>query len=137
MIARETWRVALEALWANKLRAFLTTIGVVIGSACIVLVFTVALAGREVVVGQIEAVGSNLVYAHYEVNPQEATVIGNEINLGDLNAVQQSLSGVVAAAASTRGLPTAVVSNGVEYRTSIVGVTEGFQSIRNLAILQG
>jgi len=137
MVRKETWRVALEALWANKLRAFLTTLGVVIGSACIVLVFTVALAGRRVVLGQIEAVGSNLVYAHYEVNPQEAIVIGNEITLADMNAVQASLSGVLAVASSTRSLPTTVVSGGTEYRATLVGVTEAFQAIRNLVILQG
>jgi putative ABC transport system permease protein len=136
MVRRETWRVALEALWANKLRAFLTTIGVVIGSACIVLVFTVALAGRQVVLGQIEAVGSNLVYAHYEVNPQQAVVAGNEITLADMNAVQ-TLSGVRASASSTRSTSTAVVSNGSPYRTSLVGVTEGFQTIRNLVIVKG
>jgi putative ABC transport system permease protein len=137
MVGRETWRVALEALWANKLRAFLTTVGVVIGSACIVLVFTVAVTGRRVVLGQIEAVGSNLVYAHYEVNPQEAVVIGNQITLADMNAVQASLTGVQAAASSTRSIPTAVVSNGAEYRATLVGVTEAFPAIRNLAILQG
>src|SRR3989304_2152364 len=127
MLNRETWRIALEALWANKLRAFLTTIGVVIGSACIVLVFTVALTGRQVVLGQIEAVGSNLVYAHYEVNPQEAVVIGNEITLADGNAVQASLSGVLAVASSTRSLPTTVVSGGTEYRATLVGGTEAVQ----------
>jgi putative ABC transport system permease protein len=136
MVGKETWRVALEALWANKLRAFLTALGVVIGSACIVLVFTVALAGRQVVVGQIEAVGSNLVYAHYEVNPQQAVVVGNEITLADMNAAQ-SLSGVHAAASSTRSTATAVVRNGSAYRASLVGVTEGFQTIRNLVILKG
>jgi putative ABC transport system permease protein len=137
MVRKETWRVALEALWANKLRAFLTTLGVVIGSACIVLVFTVALAGRRVVLGQIEAVGSNLVYAHYEVNPQEAIVMGNEITLADMNVVQASLSGVLAVASSTRSLPTTVVSGGTEYRATLVGVTEAFPVIRNLVILQG
>ena len=134
---KETWRVALEALWANKLRAFLTTLGVVIGSACIVLVFTVAVTGRRVVVGQIEAVGSNLVYAHYQVNPQEAVVIGHEITLADMNAIQASLSGVQAVASSTRGMPTTVVGGGAEYRATVVGVTEGFRAIRNLVILQG
>jgi putative ABC transport system permease protein len=137
MVGKETFRIALEALWANKLRAFLTTIGVVIGSACIVLVFTVALAGRRVVIGQIEAVGSNLVYAHYEVNPQQAVVVGNELTLADMNAVQSSLSGIQATASSTRSMPTSVVSNGSQYRSSLVGVTEDFQAIRNLLILKG
>ena len=58
MLRNETWMVALEALWANKVRAFLTTLGVVIGSACIVLVVTVALSGRRYVIEQIEGVGS-------------------------------------------------------------------------------
>ena len=43
----ETWHLALQALRANKLRAALTMLGVIIGSGCIVLVVTVALAGRR------------------------------------------------------------------------------------------
>ena len=88
MLPSETWRVAIEALWSNKLRAFLTTLGVVIGSACIVLVVTVAVTGRRYVIGQIEGVGSNLVYANYEVNPQQALVRSNEITLADMEAVK-------------------------------------------------
>jgi putative ABC transport system permease protein len=82
-------------------------------------------------------VGSNLVYAHYEVNPQEAEVIGNQITLADMDAVESSLSGVVAVASSTRSTPTTVVSGGSAYRASLVGVTELFQAIRNLVIVQG
>ncbi|MGB6076055.1 MAG: hypothetical protein WBG29_10500, partial [Candidatus Acidiferrales bacterium] len=63
MVWEETWNLALESLRANKLRAGLTMLGVVIGSACIVLVVTVALAGKKFIIGQIEAVGSNIVYA--------------------------------------------------------------------------
>jgi putative ABC transport system permease protein len=133
----ETWHVALEALWANKLRAFLTTIGVVIGSACIVLVFTVALAGRQVVVGQIEAIGSNLVYAHYEVNPQEAEVRANEITLADQDAALNSLGGVRTVASSSPSMPTTVVSSGTQYNATLVGVTEEFQTIRNLVLIEG
>ena len=54
-----------------------------------------------------------------------------------MNAVQSALPGVVAMASSTNSIPTAVVSNGSEYRASLVGVTEAFQAIRNLMILQG
>ncbi len=59
----ETWDLALQALRANKLRAALTMLGVIIGSGCIVLVVTVALAGKRYIIAQIEGVGSNLVYA--------------------------------------------------------------------------
>jgi len=42
MDIRETISVAIDALRANKLRAILTSLGVIIGSASIVLVVTVA-----------------------------------------------------------------------------------------------
>ncbi len=136
MLAGETWRVALEALWSNKLRAFLTTLGVVIGSACIVLVVTVAVAGRRYVIAQIEGVGSNLVYANYEVNPQQALVMSNEITLPDMNAIKSEVRNVVTVA-GTRSMQTTVVTGGVERSVALVGATEGFQAIRNLRILQG
>ena len=137
MLPSETWRVAIEALWSNKLRAFLTTLGVVIGSACIVLVVTVALTGRGYVIGQIESVGANLVYANYEVNPQQATVRSNEITLGDMEAVKTSLPNVVAVGATSLPLLRNVVAGGSEHAVTLFGATEGFQVIRNLLILRG
>jgi putative ABC transport system permease protein len=137
MLPSETWRVAIEALWSNKLRAFLTTLGVVIGSACIVLVVTVALTGRGYVIGQIESVGANLVYANYEVNPQQATVRSNEITLGDLEAVKTTLPNVVAVGATSLPLLRNVVTGGTEHAVTLFGATEGFQVIRNLLILRG
>ena len=47
----------MQELRSNKVRAMLTMLGVIIGSACIVLVVTVALVGKRYVVGQIEGVG--------------------------------------------------------------------------------
>src|SRR5215510_1677393 len=109
MLRRETWRVAIEALWSNKLRAFLTTLGVVIGSACIVLVVTVAVTGRRYVINRIESVGSNLVYATYEVNPQQAVVMANELSVADMESVQAAIPNVVAVS-GTRAVPAIVVT---------------------------
>ena len=57
MDLHETFSVALDALRANKLRAMLTSLGVIIGSASIVLVVTVALTSKKFVLQQIESVG--------------------------------------------------------------------------------
>jgi putative ABC transport system permease protein len=137
MLPRETWRVAVEALWSNKLRAILTTLGVVIGSACIVLVVTVAVTGRRYVIGQIEGVGANLVYANYEVNPQQAVVRSDQITLADIEAVRNALPNVVAVAATSQALLRNVVTRGTEHAVTFFGATEGFQVIRNLLILKG
>jgi putative ABC transport system permease protein len=137
MLPRETWRVAVDALWSNKLRAILTTLGVVIGSACIVLVVSVAVTGRRYVIGQIEGVGANLVYANYEVNPQQAVVRSDEITLADMEAVKNTLPNVVAVAATSQPLLRNVVTGGAEHAVTLFGATDGFQVIRNLLILKG
>jgi putative ABC transport system permease protein len=136
MIRSETWMVAVEALWANKVRAFLTTLGVVIGSACIVLVVTVALTGQRYVIAQIEGVGSNLVYARLDIDPNQPILLQDELSIDDMNAAKTGIPGVVTVA-GTRGMAATVLSGSVERNVNLVGVTEGFQQIRNLLILQG
>ena len=136
MLGNETWMVALDALWANKVRAFLTTLGVVIGSACIVLVVTVALSGRRYIIQQIEGVGSNLVYARLDIDPNKPVMLQDELSITDMNAAQNGIPGVVAVA-GTRGTSATVEAGSFERNVSLVGVTEDFQRIRNLLIMQG
>jgi len=62
MHVRETVSMAIDALRSSKLRTILTSLGVIIGSASIVLVVTVALTSQKFVIGQIESTGSNLVW---------------------------------------------------------------------------
>ena len=136
MLRNETWMVALDALWANKVRAFLTTLGVIIGSACIVLVVTVALSGRRYIIQQIEGVGSNLVYARLDIDPNRPIMLQDELSIADMNAAEAGIPGVVAVA-GTRGDSATVDAGSYERNVSLVGVTEQFQQIRNLLILQG
>ena len=134
-ISRETWQVALDALRANKVKAALTMLGVVIGSACIVLVVTIALIGKTYVLAQIEGVGSNLVYAYYTGGTASARSQTDEITQDDLEAVRH-LPHVVEVA-GTFDLANSIVVNGQEKPVTLIGVTEGFQKIRNLLILEG
>src|SRR6266702_7863306 len=134
-ISRETWQVAIDALRANKVTAALTMRCVVIGSACIVLVVTIALIGKTYVLQQIEGVGSNLVYAGYTGGTASARSQADEINLNDMEAIRQ-LPHVIEVA-GTYDMATSVVINGQEKPVALIGVTEGFQKIRNLQILEG
>src|ERR1700736_3550104 len=136
MLRNETWMVALEALWANKIRAFLTTLGVVIGSACIVLVVNVELSGSRYFIAQIEGFGSNLVYARLDIDPNRPVMLHDELSLEDMNSALAAVPGLVTVA-GTRGMQRSVLAGSVERTVNLVGVTEGFQQIRNLLILRG
>jgi putative ABC transport system permease protein len=136
MTSNEIWKISIDALRANKIKAFLTMLGVVIGSACIVLVVTISLIGRNYIVAQIEGVGSNIVYAELIRTGSQATTLSDEITLADLDAVRREV-GDVTEVAGTHDLQMAVVAGGVERPVTLVAVTEAFQKIRNLVVLSG
>jgi putative ABC transport system permease protein len=129
MDLRETLSVAIDALRGNKLRAILTSLGVIIGSASIVLVVTVALTGRKFVLSQIEATGSNLVWVELVRAGAKGQPLSYELTIEDMNAVKASIPGVQEVAGN-RELPMTIVVEGVERPVTLIGVTEGFQAIR-------
>jgi putative ABC transport system permease protein len=135
MDIRETVTVAIDALRANKLRATLTSLGVIIGSASIVLVVTVALTSRRFVLSQIEAVGSNLVWVELVQRPDKPQPLSYEMTLDDMEAMR-SIPHVVEVA-GTREQPMTMTVEGVERPAYLVGVTEGYQAIRRLLIVRG
>jgi putative ABC transport system permease protein len=135
MDIRETVSVAIDALRANKLRAILTSLGVIIGSASIVLVVTVALTSKTFVLSQIESIGSNLVQVELVQRPDKPQPLSYEMTLEDMEAVK-SIPNVIVVA-GTRELPMTVVAGGVERPVNLVGVTEGYQEIRRLLVLRG
>jgi putative ABC transport system permease protein len=135
MDLRETVSVAIDALRANRVRAMLTSLGVIIGSASIVLVVTVALTSKKFVLSQIESIGSNLVWVELVRRPDTSQPLSYEMTLEDLEAAR-SIPNVIEVA-GTRELPMTVIAGGVERPVNLVGVTDGYQAIRRLLILRG
>ena len=136
MDLHETFTVAVEALRSNKLRAVLTSLGVIIGSASIVLVVTVALTGKKFVLQQIEATGSNLVWVEMVKTPGKTQPLSHELTLDDMEAIRASVPQVVQVA-GTSDMQMSVVAKGVERSVTLIGVTQGYQEIRRLVILRG
>jgi putative ABC transport system permease protein len=132
----DTFAVAMEALRANKLRAMLTSLGVIIGSASIVLVVTVALTSKRFVLQQIESVGSNLVWVEMIKTPDKAQPLSHELTVDDMEAIRAAVPQVVQVA-GVRELPMAIVAKGVERPVNLIGVTQGYQEIRRLLVLRG
>jgi putative ABC transport system permease protein len=136
MAVRETLSVAIDALRANKLRAMLTSLGVIIGSASIVLVVTVALTSRKFVIGQIEAVGSNLVWVELSRSSDKPQPMSYEMTISDMEMAKEAIPGVVETA-GIRDMPMEVVVKGTARPVNLIGVTEGYQKIRRLVVISG
>ncbi len=111
-------------------------LGVVIGSACIVLVVTISLVGKNYIIAQIEGVGSNIVYAELVRTGSQSATLGDEVTRGDLDAVERDIPDVTHVA-GTHDIQMTVVAGGVERPVTLVAVTEGFEAIRNLLVVSG
>jgi len=136
LIQSEVWKIAIAALRSNKIKALLTMLGVVIGSACIVLVVTISLVGKSYIIAQIEGVGSNIVYAELVRTGSQSATLGDEVTRGDLDAVERDIPDVTHVA-GTHDIQMTVVAGGVERPVTLVAVTEGFEAIRNLLVVSG
>ena len=128
---------AYDSLHANKLRAGLTMLGMVIGTASIILVVTVALTGRDYILQQIQGVGSNLVYLYYEAGGTIAgsRTLSDDLTLGDLEAIQ-NLPSVAAATAILQNHDRLMIG-GQEREVNVIGTTPDYRKVRNLRILSG
>jgi putative ABC transport system permease protein len=134
----ETWSIALGALREYRSRAALSTLGVVLGSASIVLVVSVAATARQYVVDQIEGVGANLVYAQrvQRADGDGPAARADDLTMGDLEAVRTEIRDVVDVA-GTRDKSATIVAGGQERGIRLIGVTDGFERIRNLTVVKG
>ena len=135
MISSETWGVAIEALRANKVKAALTMLGVVIGSACIVLVVTIAPDWQELRhrPDRSRWLQPDLCRHILTAAPRR---LPTKSRVADMNAARE-LPHVVEVAGTNDFTRASVVVDGKEKPVSLIGVTEGFQKIRNLLILKG
>ena len=99
MLLGESLRFSAQALRANPIRSLLTGLGMVIGTASVILVVTISLTSRDYILEQIEGIGSNIIFAYY-VNggPTVVTADADYVKLADIDAVRQLWPADIAAA---------------------------------------
>src|ERR1700744_5968744 len=65
MVLSEIVSLAIDSFRTNKVRVVLTSLGMVIGSASLLLVVTVGLTGKQYILHLIQSIGSNMVAVEY------------------------------------------------------------------------
>src|SRR5262249_34672697 len=94
----EIMSFAVETFCANKVRFLLTGLGMVIGTASLILVVTIGLTGKQYVLNLIQGIGANLIYAEYEGGSQRITnTAPDPLTVDDMIAVREQVPGIVAA----------------------------------------
>jgi len=122
---REFVRLATDSFTTDRSGFILTALACVIGTASLILVFTIALAGKKYVLGRIDALGTNLIYASYD--RASADFLTEE----DLHAVERGVPTITAASPLVQ-LNIATTAGSRSEDTVILGVYPQYSKIRNL-----
>lgn len=138
MFHAEAIRFSFQALRANKVRTFLTALGLVIGNASVILVVTISITSRDYILDQIRAIGSNMIYAQYEAGNNTTTrVEADYVNLSDLEAVRKQLGSRIVAATGVMVNYDRLRVGGRDEDIAVVGSDDEYPKVRNLVLLAG
>jgi putative ABC transport system permease protein len=146
MSSRLRSEVALsEYLWfaydifrTNEVRFVLTALSMTIGTAALILVVTIGLAGRQYVMKQIDGIGVNWIFAEYEIGAQHITHVSPDLlTIADMNAVLQEVPGIVAASPVVPLQDRVPLGGGQERDIQVLGVYPDYERVRNLVVLSG
>ena len=139
MLNLEALRFSLQSLRANKFRAFLTALGLVIGNASVILVVTISLTSRDYILEQIQRIGSNLIYAQYENgnNPSMGAAAADYLKIADVEAVRTQLAARTVAVTGVMNSFDKMRIQGGEEDVAIIGTDEYYPRVRNLDLLAG
>ena len=137
----ENLRVAFQGLAANKMRALLTMLGVIIGVAAVIAMIAVGEGAREKTLAQIKALGTNLLLGEPE-RKRIGAVRGkagtwNRLKLEDLQAFGPDSTPAVLNVSPEIQNPTQVKAGNQNADTTVFGVWPGWVAIRNYHMEMG
>lgn len=138
LVLGETVSVALETFRSNRIRFTLTALGMVIGTASLILVVTIGLTGKQYVLQQIQSIGANMIFAEYEGGSIYSAESANDyMTFEDLNAIRQQVPNITASSPIIELHERITVPGGKERDVLVLGVAAEYFWVRNLETLTG
>ena len=140
MNLKRTFQVAWEGLTLNKVRSLLTTLGVIIGVAAVIIMMAVSSGAEAEIADQINSLGANLLMVMPNVSRGgfgPGAGESSELTFDDIAAIEaqvQGVNGVSAEQSTTEDIEAGKVTL---TDISVVGTTAGFTSVRDYDVAQG
>ena len=129
---------AYDTFCTNKIRFALTGLGMVIGTAALILVVTIGMTGKQYLLGLIQSIGSNEIWAEYQSGGERITGSANDyLTIDDMLAAQNQVPGIVAATPVVPLGERLPFGEGKVRDVHVLGVYPSYAMIRNLVVVSG
>ena len=140
MASSEVLKLATDSFRAGKMRFALTALGMVIGTASVILVVTIGLTGKQYILDEIQKIGTNSVELEYSAGGATAAeqVLYNDfLTRDDEKAVDAQVPGVMYSSPVLEMHIRLSFSGSTVKDTLVLGVSPEYRNIRNLLVLAG
>ena len=137
---KETIGLAIDSFRSSKARFALTALGMVIGSASVILVVTIGLTGRSYALGLLEKIGTNFVELEYSgggATGTESAVYNDYLTRDDERFVDAQVPSVMYSSPILETHDRISLGGGVVKDTLVLGVVPDYQKVRNLIVTDG
>lgn len=132
-----TFKISFRALWVNKMRSFLTMLGIIIGVGAVIAMLAIGQGARQKISQQIASMGSNMLIVLSGAQTSGGLRMGMgtqmTLTLDDAEAIEKECPDVVAVAPSLNGVAQIVFGN-QNWSTAVYGTSPGFLEVRDLAM---
>lgn len=137
----ENIKMALEGVRSNKLRSFLTALGIIIGIASVIAILTIGHGLQASVSGAFDSFAKNQI--RFNVQPKDSetstqTSVWTPITSPMLDDIKEQFQGRIGALSVTLWGPEGTLSQeDKSAKISCIGGTEGMKTIQSLKLLAG
>ena len=141
MVLSEIVSLAIDSFRANKVRVMLTSLGMVIGSASLILVFTIGLTGKQYILRLIQAIGTNMVEVEYSGGGPGSNAQhdfrNDYLKRDDETAVLEQVPSVAYSSPMLEMHDRISFGSGVVKDILVLGVAPQYRQVRNLILIAG
>src|ERR1044071_9122151 len=138
MFLGEALKFSVQALRANPIRSLLTGLGMVIGTASVILVVNISLTSRDYILEQIQGIGSNIIFAYFvSAGPSSPTADADYIKMADVAALRRELGADIVAATGVMANFDRLLIGGREQDVKVIGTDQDYREVRNIVISSG
>jgi putative ABC transport system permease protein len=140
MVLSEILKLAVDSFSSSKVRFAMTALGMVIGTASVILVVTIGLTGKQFILAEIQKIGTNSVELEYSgggTNTAEGTVYNDPLTREDEKTVLAQVPGVIYSSPVMDMHSRISFGSGVVKDTLVLGVSPQYLNIRNLLVPVG
>src|ERR1700677_1074279 len=140
MLWSETLKLAIDSFRASKMRFALTALGMVIGTASVILVITIGLTGKQFILEELQKIETNSIELEYSgggATAAERVLYNDSLTSEDEREVIRQLPGVQYSSPIVQMHERINFGGGVTKDTLVLGVSPQYQHIRNLLVPVG